>query len=51
MFTGCFLFVFNILDTEKQDNILFTSLLLKDIFKNIAIDLSAHPLKTNVNNI
>ena len=32
----------------KQDNILFTSPLLKDVSNNITIDLSSYPLKINV---
>ena len=32
----------------KQDNLLFTYPLLKDVSNNITIDLSAYPLKINV---
>ncbi len=39
---------FNDLQNKKQDNLLFTSPLLKDISNNITIDLSAYPLKINV---
>ncbi len=38
----------NDLQNKKQDNLLFTSPLLKDISNNITIDLSAYPLKINV---
>jgi hypothetical protein len=32
----------------KQDNLLFTSPLLKDASNNVTIDLSSYPLKINV---
>ena len=38
----------NDLQIKKQDNLSFTSPLLKDISNNISIDLSAYPLKINV---
>jgi hypothetical protein len=33
---------------NKQDNLLFTSPLLKDFSNNVTIDLSAYPLKIKV---
>ncbi len=38
----------NNLQNSKQDNLLFTSPLLKDVSNNIPIDLSAYPLKIDV---
>jgi len=39
----------NNLQTTKQDNLLFTSPLLKDISNNVTIDLSAYALKNSLN--